>query len=56
VVDGSADSSPRAGTSTYLEKYGLGWGHQRSLEMRGTGGRGSSMETAIRRVNLGTIK
>jgi hypothetical protein len=50
VVDDSIDSSPRAGTSNSSEKYGL---DHRLLEMGGIGGRGSSLETAIRRVNVG---
>jgi hypothetical protein len=56
-VDDSADSSPRACTSSCSQRYGLEPEHQRSLEMGGIGGRGPSTETATRRVNLGiTIK
>jgi hypothetical protein len=57
VVDNSTGSSPREGTSNYLEMYELEPEHQRSPEMGRIVGRGSSMGAAIRRVNLGiTIK
>jgi hypothetical protein len=57
VVDESADFSQRAGTSNYLRKVRLEPEHQRSLEMGRIGGRGSSIETAIRRLNLSvTVK
>lgn len=45
----------RAGTSSCLEKYGLGWEHEMLQEMGEIGGRGSLMETAIRHVNLGIM-
>jgi hypothetical protein len=49
VVDDSADSSPRVGTSDCLEKYALEPEHRRSLEMGGIV-RKRSMETTIRQV------